>query len=128
LPDDANEELQYSHYQVNRLLTTDVSEQQLIEEFEQSRAEQEAAKQKMGSAKRKNPADLLRKVAGGTVNSTPNKRPKLTGKGTKEIPQKQQLEPEVRPGEQIIVDTQIGLWPGIVSCNLLNFSFNLYDF
>jgi hypothetical protein len=32
-----------------------------------------------------------------------------------------------QPGEQIVVNTPIGMWPGIVSYNL-NFTFNLYDF
>jgi hypothetical protein len=35
-----------------------------------------------------------------------------------EILQKQPLEPVFQPGEQIIVDTPIGMWPGIVSCTL----------
>jgi hypothetical protein len=54
--------------------------------------------------------------------------PKSTGKGTLEILQKQPLESVFQPGEQIIVDTQIGMWPGIVSYNLNLITFNLYDF
>jgi hypothetical protein len=47
-----------------------------------------------------------------------------------EILQKQPLEPVFQPGEQIIVDTPIGMWPGIVSCTL-HLQVNLlliYDF
>jgi hypothetical protein len=65
-------------------------------------------------------------VTGGTAKSTP-KTPKSAGKA-KEMPQKQPLAPVFQPGEQIIVDTQIGMWPGIVSCNLNLIAFNFYGF
>jgi hypothetical protein len=55
--------------------------------------------------------------------STP-KAEKSPANGIKEMPQ-QPLEPvfQFQPGEQIIVNAKIGMWPGIVSCNLFAHNF-----
>jgi hypothetical protein len=60
--------------------------------------------------------------------STP-KAAKSHTNGTIEMPQKQPLEPvyQFQPGEQIVVNNHIGMWPGIVSCNLFAVNFLLFD-
>jgi hypothetical protein len=48
--------------------------------------------------------------------------PKAASNGKKEMPQKQPFDFDhvfqYRHGEQILVNTEFGMWPGTVSCNM----------
>jgi hypothetical protein len=117
MPANADATLAYSYDQAKRILEG-VPEEDVVNEYEQSLAENPV---KPASGKKKSTAELL-KSASGSAQRTP----KSAGKGTpgrkkQQPPPQQQYEEsddevmkDFEPGQQIIVDTQIGMWPGIV--------------
>jgi hypothetical protein len=128
LPENADPVLQASYEQAVRILHG-ATEEDLIAEGE--RQEEEFAVQK-GSAKKKlSAADVLKKTTGGGTpkNTLTPRKNTAQMKQLKTMPvavnspkvpyspaMDQSMHPDhYEPGETIIVDTKIGMWPGIVS-------------
>jgi hypothetical protein len=119
LPNNASHEIAYSYDQAVRILNG-ASMEQVIADYEASVAEQQA--QKPTPAKKMSTVELLKKTSTGSSSKGTPKQAAKSAKGTpsssKKPQQRQQQEMEepvrFKPGEQIIVDTQIGMWPGIV--------------
>ncbi|KAL7072142.1 hypothetical protein ACQ4LE_008444 [Meloidogyne hapla] len=115
LPDNASQELEYSYDQAVRILQG-TSIEEILEENDRMMEEMGVPVQKQKSSTKKslNTSDISRKHV-TSPKSTPKQHKTPRGAATvyQQPPELEPPEALFTPGDPIIVDTSIGMWPGI---------------
>uniref|UniRef100_A0A914MYV3 PWWP domain-containing protein n=1 Tax=Meloidogyne incognita TaxID=6306 RepID=A0A914MYV3_MELIC len=117
LPDNASQELEYSYDQAVRILHG-TSVEEILEENDRMMEEMGITVQKPKSSTKKslNTSDGGMRKSGASPKSTPKqyKTPRTAASAYQQQPEVEPpAEVQFIPGDPIIVDTSIGMWPGI---------------